>query len=309
MAVSAIDRMINRWDENTIKGDQVDWQQWLKPSDVSRIIPAETINEKAKESLLLGNPYEEGLNLPWGKTHGDVIIKPGKVAIWTGFSHHGKTQALKMLTLHGIKNGHKWLIASMEEEIVEIWKDLAIMYVGNDKPSAKYIDKFSEFISGKLWFYDQQGIIEAERMQAVLRYAATRLNVTQSTIDSLMMLGVNRDDYDAQSRFVGELKAIAKDTGQTVHLVAHMRKREGKTGDDQPGGVHDIAGGHEIASKADYVFNVWRDKNKKNDQDPDCVITVEKQRGRINWLGRVGLNYHKPSGQFIDGRYPLEFDK
>ena len=302
------ERAIARINKQIIDGDKINWDDYLHPEDSSRIIKAWDISEDCKKELLLGNEYEDGLNLPWGKTHGNVLIKPGKVAIWTGWSHHGKSQMLKMLTLHGIKNGQKWIIASMEEEISDVWKDLARMYTGNDSPSARYLDKFSEFITGKLWFYDQQGVIAANRMQAVLRYAGTRLEAHHAIVDSLMMLGVNRDDYDAQSRFVGELKAIAKDTGMTVHLVAHMRKREGKTGEEQPGGVHDIAGGHEIASKADYVFNVWRNKTPK-DGEHNCMLSVEKQRGHVNWIGRIMLNYHPASRQFIDGRYPLEFDK
>ena len=116
-------------------------------------------------------------------------------------------------------------------------------------------------------------------------------------------LAVDRDDYDAHRKFMAQLKSAAKDSGQTIHLVAHLRKRDGKTGDDQPGHVHDIAGGHELASMADYVFNIWRDKRKSEDRgdNPACKFTVEKQRGRRphNWIGRLNLNVHE-SGQFVE---------
>ena len=301
-----VDQAIARMEGQTLNGDEIDWRQWLKPSDVSRIIPAENLAAKAKEQILLGRGYEDGLTFPWGKTHGNVLIRPGKLAVWTGWSHHGKSQLLKMLMLWAIKHGHKVLIASMEEEVTDVWADLAIMYAGNDNPTPKILDEFVQFITGHLWLYDQQGVVEATRMQAVLRYAGVKLGISHSVIDSLMMLAVDRDDYDAQSRFVGELKSLSKDTQQTVHLVAHMRKRDGKTGETEPGGIHDIAGGHEIASKADYVFNVWRDKKPSEGKD-DCILGVEKQRGHINWLGRIGLKFHKPSRQFIDGRYAIEF--
>lgn len=307
--MSVMNRAMQRWEEHTIKGDAVNWDDYLHPDDVSRIVPADSIGEQAKESLLTGSIYQDGMRLPWGKTHSDVVIKQGKLAIWTGWSRHGKSQMLKMLELHSIGHGERWIVASMEEEIADIWIDMAIMYAGNDNPSKRMLDEFSKYISGKLWFYDQQGMVSAKRMQAVLRYAGTQIKTTQATVDSLMMLAMDRDDYDVQSRFVGELKSLAKDTHQTVHLVAHMRKREGKGGEEQPGNMHDIAGGHEISSKADYVFNVWRNMQKKNDMDHDSVLTVDKQRGRgrMNWIGRIGLNYHKASGQFVDGRQPMEF--
>lgn len=290
--------------EGVITDEGIDWSKWLHPADASRIIPAESVAEKATEVMLMGHGYQSGLTLPWNVTAHNVNIRPGKLAIWTGWSHHGKTQMLKMLMLWAIKQGEKVLMASMEEEVVELWTDLAVMYCNTAEPTLKALEEFRRFVAGRLWFYDQQGVVNSERMQAVLRYAAATHGTTQAVIDSLMMLAVNRDDYEAQSRFVSELKAIAKDTAQTVHLVAHMRKREGKTGDDAPGSMHDIAGGHEIASKADYVFNVWRNKKVPG----ECVLTVEKQRGRPNWLGRVGLKYHEKSRQFVEGNMAISFD-
>jgi hypothetical protein len=65
-------------------------------------------------------------------------------------------------------------------------------------------------------------------------------------IDSLMMLAIGRDDYEGQARFVSELHTFAMNSGVTVHLVAHMRKREGKGGEEVPGSIHDISGGHEL---------------------------------------------------------------
>jgi hypothetical protein len=129
--------------------------------------------------------------------------------------------------------------------------------------------------------------------------------VSHVVVDSLMLLAVNRDDYEAQAKFVGQLKATAKDTGVTVHLVAHMRKRDGKGGDESPGTVHDVAGGHEIGSIADYVFLPWRDK--KPNASPACQLKVDKQRGRMNWIGTVNLNFHAMSRQFVEDVHPMRF--
>ena len=288
-----------------IDGGAIDWQRWLKPEDKSRIIPAESLAEKAKARLLLGAEQETGLSLPWDKTKGKVLIRPGKLAVWAGWTHHGKTQMVKQLMLHGIKHSEKGLIASMEEEVVDVYTDLAIMACDDPQPGVQLLNRFNSFVAGNLWLFDQQGQIDPLKMQAVIRYAAAELKVTQVIVDSLMLLAINRDDYDAQARFVGQLKAVAKDTGVTVHLVCHMRKREGKGGDEQPGGVHDISGGHEIASVADYVFLPWRDR--KPNANPACQLKVEKQRGRINWLGTVNLNFHQRSRQFVEDVHAMRF--
>ena len=175
----------------TLNGDQFDWQQWMKPSDVSRVVAAESMADEVKKNILLGHEIEKGLSLPWGRTDGKVLIKPGKLAVWCGWSHHGKSQMLKQVMLHAISKGEKVLIAIMEEEIKEIWQDMAFMYAGNDSPTPRVIDDFVRMVSGKLWFYDQQGSVEANRMIAIVRYAATELKVTQAVIDSLIKYPVN----------------------------------------------------------------------------------------------------------------------
>jgi twinkle protein len=281
----------------------LDLTKYAHREEASRVIPAEALAEEGKRRMLLGDALKEGLTLPWERFADKVLIAPAKLCLWVGWSHHGKSQMLKQVMVSALKTD-RVCIASMEEEIRDIWCDMGRLACASKNPSAKDIDAWTDYGTARLWFYDQQGTVSADKIKAVIRYAAEELKVTQFVVDSLMMLAVSRDDYDAQSRFVGELKTLAHDTRCTIHLVAHMRKRDGKGGDDQPGGSHDIAGGHEIYSKADYVFNVWRDK-KLTGQYP-CVVTVDKQRGRVNWLGRVGLGFDADSRQYTDGR-PVKY--
>lgn len=289
-----------------ITDESVDFGRYLNPEEQARIIPAEALIERGKRNLLLGPDVEEGLFLPWEKTHSKVKIRRGKLALWVGWSHHGKSQILKQLMLHAIATGERVCIASMEEEVLTVWEDMGKMACGSDRPSKKDVDRWCEFSTKGLWLYDQQGDVKAEKILAVMNYCARELGVTQFVVDSLMMLAVPRDDYEAQSTFVGRLKTMAKDTGCTAHLVAHMRKNDSKTGEDRPGSVHDISGGHEISSKADYVFNVWRNKNDIPEL-PKALLKVDKQRGRMNWLGKIGLDFHNDSRQYVDGKSPIRF--
>lgn len=291
----------------TISGDDINLERYMTVDEKSRIVAAEDLAEEGKRRMLLGPGQEVGLTLPWFKADGKVKIAPGKLALWVGWTHHGKSQMLKQLMLHALTLDERACIASMEEEVKEVWCDMGRMACGSQEPSVREIDLWVEFGIGKLWFYDQQGMVDSKKIQAVVRYCSEELNVTQFVIDSLMMLAVDRDDYEAQSRFIGELKSLAKDTGCTIHLVAHLRKRDGKNGDEQPGSIHEIAGAHDIASKADYVFNVWRDKLRKDSSKSECILSVEKQRGRINWLGKIGLNFHDRSRQFVEGNDAMRF--
>lgn len=294
----------------SIADEDIDFRAYAEREERARVIPAESLAEEGKRRMLLGRDAAVGLTLPWAKAAGKVRIAPGKVVVWAGWQHHGKSAATKQVMLHAITEGEKVCIASMEEEMHDVWEDMGYMACGGDSPTLREIKRWVEFQTGKLWFYDQQGTVSAAKICAVVRYCAEELNITQFVIDSLMMLEVDREDYSAQSRFMGHLKALAKDTGTTIHLVAHMRKRDGGSGEERPGNVHDIAGGHEIGSKADTVIIVWRDKRpqeKRQPNDSDCVLLVKKQRGRVNWIGSMGLNYHPSSRQYIEGNSPMSF--
>jgi twinkle protein len=299
--VEYLDRSLN---SAVIRDEQIDWQRYLNPDDKSRVIPAEALAEEAKRRILLGADGEEGMRLPWEKTHDKVFIKRGKLMLWAGWSRHGKTQMLKQVMLHAIKQSERPLICSMEEEVVEVWKDMATIACATLEPRKRDLDLFTQFVSGKLWLYDQQGRVAPRKLLALIRYAAEELKVTQCMVDSLMMLAIDRDDYDAQARFVAELKTVAKDTGVTVHLVAHMRKRDGKGGEDEPGGIHDVSGGQEIGAMVDSIFIPWR--NVKDLAAPSA-LKVDKQRGRMNWMGTLKLNYHQGSRQFVEDVQPMRF--
>lgn len=278
---------------------KLDLQRYMNREEMSRVIPASAIAEECRSRILLGRSSDvPGLLLPWQKANGRVRIEPAMLAVWCGWSFHGKSQMLKQLMVHAMAEGERVCIASMEEKVRDIWIRMAKIATAENEPSVRDVDAWIEF-SKSLWFYDQQGRVKADIIKAVIRYAAEELGVTQFVIDSLMMLAIAKDDYDGQNKLVGDLHSIAADTGCTIHLVAHMKKSDGK-GEEQPGTSHSIAGGHEIASIADYVFNVWRDKKKLGDYP--AVLTIEKQRGEIDWIGALGLGYDEVSRQFTEGR-------
>jgi twinkle protein len=290
---------------SVIEGATIPWEKYLNPEEKARVIPAEALAERVKERIVLGKTAVKGLTLPWEKTHNNVVMKPGDLIVWAGWSRHGKTRMLKQVMLHAIANGERPFIASMEENVMRVWEDLAKMACRTMEPSPHSIDRFVKFVTGNLWLYDQQGTVDPKKMVAVIRYAASELKVTQVMVDSLMMLNVGRDDYEGQGRFINELKAAARDTNITIHLVAHMRKRDGKGGDEAPGTIHDIFGGHEIGSIADGVFIVWRDM--KPAAHPACILRIDKQRGDVDWLGTIGLNYHDGARQFVEDVHAMSF--
>lgn len=282
----------------------VDLSKYVEREERTRVIPAESLSVEGKRRMLLGRESEIGLLLPWDKAQDKILIKPGKFVVWCGWSHHGKSQMLKQVMVHAISQGEKACIASMEEEVLDIWQEMGYLAMATRYPGPRDIDDWCSKFCPKLWFYDQQGRVKPEKVKAVIRYATEELKVTQFVVDSLMMIGVSREDYESQAQFIADLKTLASDTGCTIHLVAHMRKTDTITGEGKPGGMHDISGGHEISSIADSIFNVWRDKTKKGEWP--AVLGVMKQRGSVNWIGSLGLGYDESCRQYTDGK-PMRY--
>lgn len=290
-----------------IQGNQIDWQRWMNPEERARVIPAEALAEDCRKQILLGKEAAVGLRLPWAKFDGKALVRPGTVVLWAGWSRHGKTRMLKQVMLHAIGAGERVLVASMEEDVRGVWKDMAKTACATSEPTPKQLERYVDFVRGKLWLYDQQGMVSPQKVQALVRYAQAELKITHVMIDSLMMLAIGRDDYEAQARFVSELHTVAMNTGVTIHLVAHMRKREGKGGEDQPGSLHDISGGHELGSIVDSVFIVWRNISNNKEIPFPAILKIDKQRGEIDWMGSMGLHFHDASRQFVEDVHPMKF--
>jgi twinkle protein len=284
-------------------------RKYLHYQEANKIIPASAVADEAEKLFFSGKENIPGLRLPWEELDDKVRITPGTLAIWSGWSHHGKTQMLKQSMLAAIQQGQRVCIASMEEPVMGIYRDLLEMASFSRNPTRAA--EFRNFCDGKLWFYDQQDVVPAEKMRAVIRYCVMEKKVTQFVVDSLMMINTKANDKFAdQVDFVRDLKVLAKDTKTTIHLVAHNKKPQGKASEVDSGDIHMISGGFEIGAIADYVFSVWRNKKPRPERSPgdvDAKLTVEKQRGIYNWIGDFGLNFHTGSRQFVRGIEAMTF--
>lgn len=291
-----------------IRDAPIEWDQYLlTDDDKARVIDPQTLIDKSLDALNGKNAYE-GATLPWAKTHNTVRLREGKVSVWAGVTHHGKTQLLKHVVLHLMRLGQPACMASLEELPEETFADMARQGL----PQLEYIDRewldvFAGWCSGKLWLYDQQGMVSADRLLALMGYCATKKQCKHFVIDSLMRIGVTSDDYEAQRVFFNRVTNYAKALRIHVHIVCHMRKQADER---SVGSIFDVRGGASIVEQADNVFIVWRDKKEdRAAEDPSGLLVVDKQRGRPNWLGKIKLWHHTVSGQFLGDRWdnPMQF--
>jgi twinkle protein len=162
----------------------------------------------------------------------------------------------------------------------------------------------------RLWFYDQQGTVQAGQMAAVARYCAKELGIKHLFIDSLMKCVKAEDDYNGQKAFVDELCAIARDYEMHIHIVHHIRKLENEA--KRPD-KNDIKGTGAIADQVDNILTVWRNKAEltaRKPGDPDAVLTCCKQR-HGEWEGSFLLWFDPGSQQYVEsvGGCPINFSE
>lgn len=287
-----------------VKKDDIDFSRYmLLPDDPGRIVSPDSpgmLEELCDMSF--GKRATEGMRLPWPKWRENVRFQPGKVSLWGGYTHHGKTAILKQLMLSGIASGaQRVCIASMEETPSEALFDMACMALHSQNPDRDSLDVFLGWAQGKLYFFDWQSLIDPNRIIAVANYAAKELGCTQFVADSLMRLDIEGDDYEAQRVFGNLLGVHTRNSQLHYHLVAHVRKGdEGKIPN-----LYEVKGAGDLVNQVDKVFLTWRNKKPYSERVPnkdvmaDGVLVVDKQRGRPNWIGKIGLHYHYASTQLL----------
>jgi twinkle protein len=283
--------------ERLVMDRPINWAKYdLSIDDLARVISPRTLVEKAQAILHGGQEYE-GVPLPFPKAQNEVRLRRGKLHVWGGINHHGKTALLKQVQLGLVKAGEVVCMASLEELPEETFADIAQQALGLWVNEKGRVEEVAEWLHGKLWLYDQQGMMGADRILALMAFCVDVYKCTHFVIDSLMRLGVDSEDNEAQRVFANRLTAHAKALNVGVHLVCHIRKQKDETNIPS---MMDIKGSGSITDQADSVFIVWRNKSEdRREEEPHAVLVVEKQRGRPNWIGSVKLWHDFHSRQFL----------
>ena len=286
--------------------DRIDFDAYLNGGDENaKVRPASEYAEDVIARMYQTDAASVGCRLPWSKTEELFRIRPGEVTLWPGINGHGKSMVVGQVMTSLMRQSQRVCIASMEMKPVATMTRICRQACGTNLPSERYIRDFHTWTDGKLWIYDQHGTVNADRMLAVLHYAAKELGVTQFVIDSLMKCGIAEDDYNGQKRFIDRLCAAAKDTNCHIHLIAHSRKSQDEL--TAPGKM-DVKGSGSITDQVDNVLTVWRNKKKEiaieagkakpEDMDaPDALLICDKQR-HGEWEGRIALWFDKPSFRY-----------
>jgi twinkle protein len=202
----------------------------------------------------------------------------GELTVWTGWSSHGKTMALSQWILNDLENDKRAIIASME---VSIPKSIILMARQRyGVVNQESIHKISEYLNGKVWFYDNTGVADKKEMLDTFLYARRRYDCRIGVIDSLSLCGVSEKDIDEQKDFVTTLRDFADFNEMHLHLVAHSGKNDTKDESKMPS-KFDVRGGVAITDIAHNGVTVFRNKKapeERKEGESDSIIKVWKQR-------------------------------
>lgn len=195
-------------------------------------------------------------------------LEKGRLSIVSGLRASAKSTFLSEIMLNTIEDGHVVVAYSGElsDKSFMNWMYLQAAGKGYVKQSAKYENNYyveydikkriAQWMGSKLWLYNNVKSNLPSYLLANIRKKAIEAKADLIVIDNLMAVDVHElnraNEYDAQTKFLWELKRIAQDCNCHVILVAHPRKSMGFLR------LEDVSGSNNIVNIIDNAFIIHR---------------------------------------------------
>jgi twinkle protein len=249
-------------------------------------------------------------DLPWR-------VRPGEMTVLSGFSGHGKSQALNQLMVSLITQGARIMDASLEVRPALTLYYMTRCALAKKRPAKQEVEACVDWLNDGLHFLDCIGTVNVDRLMAALEYSRKRYGTDVFIIDSLFKCGLSGEDFSGAREFADRLTTFCNNTGAHVILVAHSRKTQNGNEYNVPT-KSDVAGSSDITNAAFNVLIVWRNKMKKRKMDeakqsnnvemmaewtaqPDGKILLDKQRYGDGEECEINTWFNKESCQFSLG--------
>lgn len=232
-----------------------------------------------------------------------IGLQKTAVTVVSGVRGSAKSTILSQMMLNAVNDGHNVVCYSGELTAKNFFKWLTLQAAGkhNVEPVGKFSDKYTvkadvlpsivQWLKDRLWLYNNNYGNDFARLTCDLQRACNEHKADLLVIDNLMALSLvnfDSDKYEAQTKFVWELKHIAKVCNVHVIFVAHPRKAVDFLRLD------DIAGTANIANTVDNAFIIHRVnadfkrktqqtmKWPKDDERYECHNIIEIAKDREN---------------------------
>lgn len=270
-----------------------------------------------------------GINELDKQLHG---LEKGKLSVISGLRASAKSTILSEIMLNVLDDGHSVVAYSGElsDKSFMNWMLLQAAGSGYIEQSVKFESSFyvpddikariADWMGERFQLYNNKKRLSLEEMTRAIEDEALQAQADLIIVDNLMALDVGeknrRNEYEAQTKFMWDLKRMAEVTNAHVLLVAHPRKAMGFLR------LEDISGTANIGNIADNVFIIHRvnadfeTKGKeilkatgydyliKGDRATRCtnVIEIAKDRERGTCDVFVPLYYEAKSKRLLNYR-------
>jgi twinkle protein len=255
---------------------------------------------------LHGTPL--GYRTPYKKLDDRLLFRPGELTLWTGASGAGKSQILSDCIVDWVGQGSRICLSSLEMKPEQTLKRMCKQTVGVDRPTERAIRESLHWLDRGLLLYERVGKAGIKGLFEIFDFARAKYGCDQFVIDSLMRLGIDADDYNAQEKALFEMVSWTIKSNVHLHLVAHSRKGDKDRGVPE---TEDIKGAMEIGANAFNIVTVWRNrkledqiKAAKDDEElakladkPTVIMNIAKQRNG-DFEGKVGLWFDQSNYQY-----------
>ncbi len=211
-------------------------------------------------------------------------LEKGRISVISGLRGAAKSTLLSELMLNAIEDGHVVVAYSGElsDKSFMNWMYLQAAGKDNIEASAKYennyrvkdgiIPQIAKWMGTNLWLYNNVKSNKPSILLSNVRSKCVAAKADLVIIDNLMALDVqefNRaNEYDAQTKFMWELKKIAQDCNVHILLVAHPRKASGFLR------LEDVSGSNNIVNIIDNAFIVHRNNADFKEKSRNILKTT-----------------------------------
>lgn len=213
-----------------------------------------------------GEYIKTGINILDKKLRG---LQRGKVSLISGLRGAAKSTILGQIILNSIQNGHTAIVYSGELSKKNFLNWLFMQAAGRGY-TTKYTEyegyycneevkgPIADWMNQKMWLYNNEYGNRFDEIKDCLRHEIKDKEADICIVDNLMALDLSTfdvDKYEAQTKFVWDLKSIAEELNVHIIFVAHPRKAQGFLRLD------DVSGSGNISNIVDNAFIIHRNNS------------------------------------------------
>jgi AAA domain len=219
--------------------------------------------------------------LPLDVEGDQVRLYSGEWSILSGRTGTGKTTLLRQVVCHLLKAGKNIFVATLEQDPAHYLIELAATAAGVEMPTQAQLQSFLDTYGPQLKLWGLIGVAEYKKILATVRDLAAA-GLHYAVIDSLMMLDIDSQDFEAQRKFAALLSATVQAKKVHIILVAHPKKQMSA---DQEPSTDDVCGSSNLVN---LCYNAWFVRRGPETTADSGVTQMEVHNLKARTFGKLG---------------------